>query len=163
MLLSQSHRIRALQLLSEFLDLGAWAVSHCLTVGILPYIVRLFHSNVAEVKPHLVFIWGKIIASAQNTDYGQNDQVRESAYMYFISCLLRPTSLGGPVLPAAVSQTGAAPTTTVVTTPHLSSLVRAISAFALAKMLEKDVSGTPDDFLQVGESICIVLFIYRKS
>ncbi|VDQ07597.1 unnamed protein product [Trichobilharzia regenti] len=64
-LLSQSHRIRAMQLLSEFLDLGPWAVAHCLTVGIFPYIVRLFHSPVPEVKPHLVFIWGKIIASAQ--------------------------------------------------------------------------------------------------
>lgn len=54
-----------MQLLSEFLDLGPWAVAHCLTVGIFPYIVRLFHSPVPEVKPHLVFIWGKIIASAQ--------------------------------------------------------------------------------------------------
>ncbi|KAA3672999.1 regulatory associated protein of mTOR [Paragonimus westermani] len=64
-LLSQSHRTRAMQLLSEFLDLGPWAVTHCLMVGILPYIVRLFSSNLFEVKPHLVFIWGKIIASAQ--------------------------------------------------------------------------------------------------
>lgn len=54
-----------MQLLSEFLDLGPWAVAHCLTVGIFPYIVRLFHSPVSEVKPYLVFIWGKIIASAQ--------------------------------------------------------------------------------------------------
>ena len=34
-------------------------------VGNLPYIVRLFQSGVPEVKPYLVFIWGKIIASAQ--------------------------------------------------------------------------------------------------
>ncbi|VDL99851.1 unnamed protein product [Schistocephalus solidus] len=109
-LLSQGHRIRALQLLSEFLDLGPWAVSHCLTVGILPYIVRLFHSNVPEVKPHLVFIWGKIIASA-HTDFGRNEAVRESGYKYFTACL-RDSA-------------------------NLSPLVRTLAAFALAKMLEE--------------------------
>ncbi|KAL7055717.1 hypothetical protein AAHC03_022619 [Spirometra sp. Aus1] len=120
LLLSQGHRIRALQLLSEFLDLGPWAVSHCLTVGILPYIVRLFHSNVPEVKPHLVFIWGKIIASA-HTDFGRNEAVRESGYKYFTSCLRESASL--------------------------SPLVRTLAAFALAKMLEVP-SGAPDAFFQ---------------
>uniref|UniRef100_A0A0X3NXV4 Raptor N-terminal CASPase-like domain-containing protein n=1 Tax=Schistocephalus solidus TaxID=70667 RepID=A0A0X3NXV4_SCHSO len=119
-LLSQGHRIRALQLLSEFLDLGPWAVSHCLTVGILPYIVRLFHSNVPEVKPHLVFIWGKIIASA-HTDFGRNEAVRESGYKYFTACL-RDSA-------------------------NLSPLVRTLAAFALAKMLEAP-SGAPDAFFQ---------------
>ncbi|CAH8605338.1 unnamed protein product [Heterobilharzia americana] len=120
-LLSQSHRIRAMQLLSEFLDLGPWAVTHCLTVGIFPYIVRLFHSPVPEVKPYLVFIWGKIIASAQ-TEFGRNDSVRDFGYKYFITCL--------------------------GDTENLSPLTRTITAFALAKMLEKDQSGEPDPFFQ---------------
>ncbi|CAL8090399.1 unnamed protein product [Calicophoron daubneyi] len=120
-LLSQSHRIRAMQLLSEFLDLGPWAVAHCLTVGILPYIVRLFHSPVPEVKPHLVFIWGKIIASAQ-TEFGRNDSVRDFGYKYFITCL--------------------------GDTENLSPLTRTITAFALAKMLEKEPNGEPDAFFQ---------------
>ncbi|CAH8861747.1 unnamed protein product [Trichobilharzia szidati] len=110
-----------MQLLSEFLDLGPWAVAHCLTVGIFPYIVRLFHSPVPEVKPHLVFIWGKIIASAQ-TEFGRNDSVRDFGYKYFITCLSD--------------------------TENLSPLTRTITAFALAKMLEKDQSGEPDAFFQ---------------
>ncbi|CAH8606929.1 unnamed protein product [Schistosoma rodhaini] len=120
-LLSQSHRIRAMQLLSEFLDLGPWAVAHCLTVGIFPYIVRLFHSPVSEVKPYLVFIWGKIIASAQ-TEFGRNDSVRDFGYKYFIACLSD--------------------------TENLTPLTRTITAFALAKMLEKDESEEPDPFFQ---------------
>uniref|UniRef100_A0A183ARH4 C3H1-type domain-containing protein n=1 Tax=Echinostoma caproni TaxID=27848 RepID=A0A183ARH4_9TREM len=120
-LLSQSHRIRAMQLLSEFLDLGPWAVTHCLTVGILPYIVRLFHSPVAEVKPHLVFIWGKIIATAQ-TEFGRNDSVRDFGYKYFITCLSD--------------------------TENLVPLTRTITAFALAKMLEKEPNGESDAFFQ---------------
>ncbi|TPP57433.1 Regulatory-associated protein of mTOR [Fasciola gigantica] len=120
-LLSQSHRIRAMQLLGEFLDLGPWAVTHCLTVGILPYIVRLFHSPVAEVKPHLVFIWGKIIATAQ-TEFGRNDSVRDFGYKYFITCLND--------------------------TENLLPLTRTITAFALAKMLEKEPHGESDTFFQ---------------
>ncbi|VDM31876.1 unnamed protein product [Hydatigera taeniaeformis] len=120
-LLSQTHRIRALQLLSEFLDLGSWAVSHCITVGILPYIVRLFHSNVLEVKPHLVFIWGKIISSAQ-IDFSRHEGIRESGYRYFVACLQDDTSL--------------------------SPLVRTMAAFALAKMLVRGETGAPDVLFQ---------------
>ncbi|VUZ46586.1 unnamed protein product [Hymenolepis diminuta] len=120
-LLSQTHRIRALQLLSEFLDLGPWAVAHCITVGILPYIVRLFHSNVLDVKPQLVFIWGKIIASAQ-IDFSRHEGIRESGYRYFVSCL----------------QDAA----------NLSPLVRTMAAFALAKMLVKGETGEPDPLFQ---------------
>ncbi|EUB57529.1 Regulatory-associated protein of mTOR [Echinococcus granulosus] len=120
-LLSQTHRIRALQLLSEFLDLGSWAVSHCITVGILPYIVRLFHSNVLEVKPHLVFIWGKIISSAQ-IDFNRHEGIRESGYRYFVACLQDDASL--------------------------SPLVRTMAAFALAKMLVRGETGAPDVLFQ---------------
>lgn len=120
-LLSQTHRLRALQLLSEFLDLGPWAVAHCITVGILPYIVRLFHSNVLDVKPQLVFIWGKIIASAQ-IDFSRHEGIRESGYRYFVSCL----------------QDAA----------NLSPLVRTMAAFALAKMLVKGDTGEPDPLFQ---------------
>ena len=120
-LLSQTHRIRALQLLSDFLDLGSWAVSHCITVGILPYIVRLFHSNVPEVKPHLVFIWGKIIASAQ-IDFSRHEGIRDSGYRYFVSCLQDVGSL--------------------------SPLVRTMATFALAKMLVRSDTGAPDPLFQ---------------
>ena len=38
-LLSQAHRLRALILLSKFLDLGPWAVHLALSIGIFPYVV----------------------------------------------------------------------------------------------------------------------------
>ena len=39
-LLSQVHRLRALELLGRFLDLGPWAVNLALSVGIFPYVLN---------------------------------------------------------------------------------------------------------------------------
>lgn len=61
-LLSQIHRLRALDLLGRFLDLGPWAVGLALSVGIFPYILKLLQSNARELRSHLVFIWAKILA-----------------------------------------------------------------------------------------------------
>ena len=79
MLLSQLHRLQALELLSKFLDLGPSAVhlvricmcvlvkSHnqllqALSVGIFPYMLKLLQSKSRELQPVLVFIWAKILA-----------------------------------------------------------------------------------------------------
>ena len=40
-LLSQVHRLRALELLGRFLDLGPWAVNLALSVGIFPYVLKV--------------------------------------------------------------------------------------------------------------------------
>lgn len=61
-LLSQAHRLRALDLLSQFLDLGPWAVNLALSVGIFPYVLKLLQSSCGELRPLLVFIWSKILA-----------------------------------------------------------------------------------------------------
>lgn len=61
-LLSQSHRQRALYLLKLFLDKGKWAVDLALGVGIFPYILRLLQSPAAELKESLVAIWAKIMS-----------------------------------------------------------------------------------------------------
>eukprot|EP00058_Branchiostoma_floridae_P018111 XP_002603600.1 hypothetical protein BRAFLDRAFT_126916 [Branchiostoma floridae] len=83
-LLSQVHRLRALDLLGRFLDLGPWAVSlaehrtmaafvlavivndytngQALSVGIFPYVLKLLQSSARELRPLLVFIWAKILA-----------------------------------------------------------------------------------------------------
>lgn len=60
-LLSQVHRLRALELLSRFLDLGPWAVHLALSVGIFPYVLKLLQ-GAKELRPLLVFIWAKILA-----------------------------------------------------------------------------------------------------
>jgi regulatory associated protein of mTOR len=61
-LLSQVHRVRALDLLGKFLDLGPWAVNLALSVGIFPYVLKLLQSSAKELRPLLVFIWAKILA-----------------------------------------------------------------------------------------------------
>lgn len=61
-LLSQVHRVRALELLGRFLDLGPWAVNLALSVGIFPYVLKLLQASAKELRPLLVFIWAKILA-----------------------------------------------------------------------------------------------------
>lgn len=61
-LLSQAHRIRALELLEKFLDIGPWAVNLALNVGIFPYVLKLLQSQALELRPYLVCIWAKILA-----------------------------------------------------------------------------------------------------
>ena len=55
-LLSQVHRLRALILLSQFLDLGPWAVNLALSIGIFPYVLKLLQSPAADLKPVLIYI-----------------------------------------------------------------------------------------------------------
>ncbi|XP_018566383.1 regulatory-associated protein of mTOR isoform X2 [Anoplophora glabripennis] len=81
-LLSQIHRMRALELLGRFLDLGPWAVNLALSVGIFPYVLKLLQSCARELRPLLVFIWAKIFA-VDNTC--QTDLVRDSGHKYFLS------------------------------------------------------------------------------
>lgn len=88
-LLSQVHRMRALELLGKFLDLGPWAVNLALSVGIFPYVLKLLQSCAKELRPLLVFIWAKILA-VDNTC--QADLVRDSSHKYFLS-VLQDTSL----------------------------------------------------------------------
>ena len=83
-LLSQAHRLRALVLLSRFLDLGPWAVHLALSIGIFPYVVKLLQSAAAELKPVMVFIWARIMA----VDYTvQSDLLKDNGILYFISIL----------------------------------------------------------------------------
>ncbi|KAK8950710.1 Regulatory-associated protein of TOR 1 [Platanthera zijinensis] len=61
-LLSQSQRFKALVLLGRFLDMGHWAVDQALSVGILPYVLKLLQTTVMELRQILVFIWTKILS-----------------------------------------------------------------------------------------------------
>ena len=90
-LLSQVHRLRALILLSKFLDLGPWAVNLSLTIGIFPYVVKLLQSPAMELKPIMIYIWARIIAVDQ--DQAQIDLLRDSGYQYFTNILLAQASM----------------------------------------------------------------------
>ncbi|KAL8742273.1 MAG: hypothetical protein Q9190_005213 [Brigantiaea leucoxantha] len=83
-LLSQMHRLRALILLSRFLDLGPWAVNLALTIGIFPYVLKLLQSAAYELKPVMTFIWARIMAVDKRC---QVDLIKENGYRYFIQIL----------------------------------------------------------------------------
>lgn len=86
-LLSQSHRLRALVLLGRFLDMGAWAVDLALSVGIFPYVLKLLQTTAPELRQILVFIWTKILALDKSC---QVDLVKDGGHLYFIKFLDSP-------------------------------------------------------------------------
>ena len=88
-LLSQSHRLRALVLLGRFLDMGTWAVELALSVGIFPYVLKLLQTTANELRQILVFIWTKILALDQSC---KNDLTKDSSFLYFIKFLDMPDS-----------------------------------------------------------------------
>ncbi|KAL8838292.1 MAG: hypothetical protein Q9170_002189 [Blastenia crenularia] len=83
-LLSQVHRLRALILLSRFLDMGAWAVNLALTIGIFPYVLKLLQSAAFELKPVMIFIWARILAVDGAC---QADLIKDNGYQYFLNML----------------------------------------------------------------------------
>ncbi|XP_020113918.1 regulatory-associated protein of TOR 2 [Ananas comosus] len=83
-LLSQSHRFRALVLLGRFLDMGPWAVDQALSVGIFPYVLKLLQTTAMELRQILVFIWTKILALDKSC---QVDLVKDGGHAYFIRFL----------------------------------------------------------------------------
>ncbi|TKA67577.1 hypothetical protein B0A55_10183, partial [Friedmanniomyces simplex] len=83
-LLSQVHRLRALILLSKFLDLGPWAVNLALRIGIFPYVLKLLQSQAVELKPPMIFIWTRMLAVDQSC---QADLLKDNGYTYFTSVL----------------------------------------------------------------------------
>lgn len=83
-LLSQVHRLRALILLSQFLDLGPRAVNLALSIGIFPYVLKLLQSPAVDLKPVLIYIWARILAVDRSC---QNDLLRDSGFVYFVGVL----------------------------------------------------------------------------
>jgi regulatory associated protein of mTOR len=83
-LLSQFHRLRALLLLTRFLDLGPWAVNLALSIGIFPYVCKLLLSPAADLKATLIFIWARILAVDKSC---QVDLLKDNGYTYFVRLL----------------------------------------------------------------------------
>lgn len=88
-LLSQWHRVRALILLGQFLDLGPWAVQLALSIGIFPYVGKLLSSGAAELKPVMVFIWARLLAVDLSC---QQDLIKDNGYNYFAG-ILKPSEV----------------------------------------------------------------------
>lgn len=83
-LLSQAHRLRALVLLSRFLDLGPWAVRLALSIGIFPYVLKLLQSQAADLKAPLIYIWARMLAVDSSC---QTDLLKDNGYTYFASMM----------------------------------------------------------------------------
>ncbi|KAJ7201377.1 hypothetical protein GGX14DRAFT_656674 [Mycena pura] len=83
-LLCQPHRLRALILLSQFVDLGPWAVHLVLSIGIFPYISKLLQAAGPDLRPVLIFIWARILAVDPTV---QVDLINTNGYRYFASIL----------------------------------------------------------------------------
>ena len=94
-LLSQAHRLRALILLSRFVDLGPWAVHLSLSIGIFPYVQKLLQSPAVELKPVLIFIWARILAVDKSC---QVDLLRDNGYSYFANILSPYNASGQPLV-----------------------------------------------------------------
>lgn len=99
-LLSQAHRLRALVLLSHFLDLGPWAVNLALSIGIFPYVQKLLQSPAIDLKPLLIYIWTRIFAVDRSC---QNDLLKDNGYNYFAQ-ILSPFQDDGGLQIANVSE-----------------------------------------------------------
>ncbi len=84
-LLSQQHRLKALELLGKFLDFGPWAVSAALSVGIFPYVLKLLTTQPKELRPLLTFIWAKILAVDKSC---QAELIKDNGHSYFINVLV---------------------------------------------------------------------------
>ncbi|WWC70649.1 uncharacterized protein I206_104600 [Kwoniella pini CBS 10737] len=97
-LLSQSHRLRALILISRFVDLGPWAVHLSLSIGIFPYVQKLLASPAVELKPVLIYIWARILAIDKTC---QVDLLRDSGFTYFTQILAPYPQAGALVIPNA--------------------------------------------------------------
>ncbi|CAO1633933.1 unnamed protein product [Sympodiomycopsis kandeliae] len=100
-LLSQVHRLRALILLSQFLDLGPRAVNLALSIGIFPYVLKLLQSPAVDLKPVLIYIWARILAVDRSC---QNDLLRDNGFVYFVGVLSpfqQPNAPGGAANGAA--------------------------------------------------------------
>ncbi|WFD02166.1 Target of rapamycin complex 1 subunit kog1 [Malassezia obtusa] len=127
-LLSQVHRLRALILLSQFLDLGPWAVNLALSIGIFPYVLKLLQSPAADLKPVLIYIWARILAVDHSC---QVDLLRDSGYMYFATVLSPFAPGSGAWAGGAERASGGNGTPGALPIPNVSEH-RAMCAFILA-------------------------------
>lgn len=84
-LLSQTHRLRALVLLKKYLDLGPEAVNLSLLVGICPYISKLLQRPSSDIRQVLVSIWAHVIGFDPQVKI---DLIRDKGHSSFIQFLL---------------------------------------------------------------------------
>ncbi len=84
-MLSQSQRKEALELIAEFVSvLGDWAVDAVLGVDLFPYLSKLLRSNNLELRWHLVVIWQRILCVDLSA---RQELITEKGYRCFLAIL----------------------------------------------------------------------------
>eukprot|EP00968_Pinguiococcus_pyrenoidosus_P007728 scaffold529_cov308-Pinguiococcus_pyrenoidosus.AAC.20 len=127
-LLSQAHRHRALLLLKQFLELGAWAVNLALSVGIFPYVLKLLKSPAPELCPVLVAIWARILCFDKSCQLDLVKPQDDHPLRYFL------TQLRWPPTP---SPDQSSPRAAVLQLPSKEDLqARLCAAFSLAQIMD---------------------------
>jgi len=110
-LLSPTHRLKALLLLKKYLALGPAAVHSTLFVGLSPYILKLLQSPAADVRQILVCIWAFIVGFDPSC---RNDLIKDKSQSCFIQYM---------------------------TTRELSASHRCLATFVLAEICNKHPEG----------------------
>jgi regulator-associated protein of mTOR len=85
--MNQALRLPALNLLTQFFDLGPYAVNLTLSVGIFPYVEKLLQNPAPELRTVLAIIWVKIVALDVSC---QVDLVKADGQLYFLHHLNMP-------------------------------------------------------------------------
>ena len=153
-LLSPSHRRRALVLLARFLQRGRGSVQQVLDVGIFPYVLKLLEAGAQELREVLAFIWSRIIAADPSV---ADELLKEGGWRFFAdgvqaqgaaatdrqrALCLHVLSLVCHQLPAAQATIGT-PALLNALTAHLESdnaLVRRWTLLLLAQLLHHNAA-----------------------
>ena len=142
-LLSQTHRIRALVLLRRFLQLGPWAVNAALSLGIFPYILKLLQSP--EYKSLLVSIWASILSFDPSC---RVDLLKDGAYPHFVQHVMW----------------GLTPQTSSNADQAQASRERTLAAFCLAVATHRYPAGQAEaNRLSLHSNCCALLSSYEQG
>lgn len=107
LLLAAPSRVKAISLISRYVQTGPAAVDLALSVGIFPYIIRLLEKDklasildrkhLSGTRNDLVFIWSKILAFDESC---QADVIKLDGDLFFVNFLFDASSGIKPILTA---------------------------------------------------------------
>ena len=86
-LLSHAHRLKALHLLRRYVALGPEAVHSILAVGNYPYILKLLHNPVVEIRYVLMSIWTYVIGFDSSCQEELVKDIKDKKKSQFLHCL----------------------------------------------------------------------------
>ena len=98
-LLSPTHRIKALELLDVFLEKGDWAIKESIEIGVFPFLLKLLKSNSQSLRVVLISIWSKLVS--YHKDFSK-ELIKGGYYNYFVISFSQPSSIKEKVTSAFI-------------------------------------------------------------